>query len=40
MDSNYDQRCYCLQYQAPLTDSSPDPELHDYDPEDPQALPQ
>ena len=40
MDSNYDQRCYHMQYRTPPKDSSPNPELHDYSPEDPQALPQ
>ena len=40
MDSNYDPRCYQLCYWAPPMDSSPNPELHDYGQEDPQAFPQ
>ena len=39
LHSNYDRRYYKLHHPAPPTKSSRDPEVHDYGPEDPRALP-
>ena len=39
LHNNYDWQYYKLHYKAPPTISSPDPEMHDYGPKDPRALP-